>query len=496
MADDDDDATRAPQQFSLPVETNVDSEDPSQSRPRKRKRPSTRRKTVRWSRHEVDALIDGVRVHGVGKWVAILRHSHHVFNGVRTSVDLKDKWRNLTSPTRAAILASSAPSSPIHQPLATCSNLSSSASAPLPSVAEPSIGQSSFSFSTLDESNPVRPVDAIISFTNNPLYPHRTSNFNDPLNLSSPNSSCPELCLPPQSHGKPEARTPQLNAPSESSVSPELLTDAPTNRGYVPVSTASCMSQSWPSYSNAYPGHAARVKSSAMSPPSIPHPLQRHPVMPQHHASVQSALHRTLTQSIPLAEYWRTLSVHPTSLQRIPFPSNPSMISHLFSNDDDDDDDDDDANGGNSTMNPIVSISCPTNSYSTHLDSSVLGIPSPQSEAMCIANAPALQAYVMGQQQLGPNAHNIYSYPAAYGSSRLPEQGGSSMQNPFSSVALTNVDPDSHTMRSPDVIKEKPEEQVIENEQEIEEIEDLQPCPEPNMLMQVLREFSPQNFES
>ncbi|KAI0567605.1 kinesin-like protein KLP2 isoform X1 [Gracilaria domingensis] len=74
------------------------------TRSRKRARASTRRKTVRWSTREVDALLAGVRTYGVGKWARILRHSP-VFNGVRTSVDLKDKWRNLTSPVRAAALA-------------------------------------------------------------------------------------------------------------------------------------------------------------------------------------------------------------------------------------------------------------------------------------------------------------------------------------------------------------------------------------------------------
>lgn len=81
------------------------------ARIRKRARPSTRRKTVRWSNREVEALVAGVRTYGVGKWARILRHSP-VFNGVRTSVDLKDKWRNLTSPVRAAALAGEIPPSP------------------------------------------------------------------------------------------------------------------------------------------------------------------------------------------------------------------------------------------------------------------------------------------------------------------------------------------------------------------------------------------------
>lgn len=54
-----------------------------------------RRKTVRWTPEEVEELKKGVRDHGAGKWATILRYGQ--FNEVRTSVDLKDKWRNLTA---------------------------------------------------------------------------------------------------------------------------------------------------------------------------------------------------------------------------------------------------------------------------------------------------------------------------------------------------------------------------------------------------------------
>lgn len=75
----------------------------SRTRRRRRSHALPRRKTVRWSSAEVDGLLDGVREHGVGKWAAILRSSG-AFNAVRTSVDLKDKWRNLAAHIRAMAL--------------------------------------------------------------------------------------------------------------------------------------------------------------------------------------------------------------------------------------------------------------------------------------------------------------------------------------------------------------------------------------------------------
>lgn len=65
---------------------------------------SCRRKTVRWDKDEVQALLEGVMNEGVGKWAAILKASK-AFNPVRTSVDLKDKWRNLPAPVRNQALA-------------------------------------------------------------------------------------------------------------------------------------------------------------------------------------------------------------------------------------------------------------------------------------------------------------------------------------------------------------------------------------------------------
>eukprot|EP00171_Calliarthron_tuberculosum_P019358 IDg19358t1 len=53
-----------------------------------------RRKALHWKSEEIKALLEGVRLHGVGKWAVIL-HSSSLFDPVRTPVDLKDKWRNL-----------------------------------------------------------------------------------------------------------------------------------------------------------------------------------------------------------------------------------------------------------------------------------------------------------------------------------------------------------------------------------------------------------------
>lgn len=80
----------------------------TRARRRRRSHALPRRKTVRWSSAEVDGLLEGVREHGVGKWAAILRSSP-CFNPVRTSVDLKDKWRNLAAHVRALALQTSLP---------------------------------------------------------------------------------------------------------------------------------------------------------------------------------------------------------------------------------------------------------------------------------------------------------------------------------------------------------------------------------------------------
>lgn len=92
------------------------SDSPGEREGRRRTRSSSsnpsRRKTVRWDKDEVQALLDGVTREGIGKWAAILKGST-IFNSVRTSVDLKDKWRNLSSTTRAQALAARAQSGAI-----------------------------------------------------------------------------------------------------------------------------------------------------------------------------------------------------------------------------------------------------------------------------------------------------------------------------------------------------------------------------------------------
>ena len=50
---------------------------------------------ISWTDEEVEALREGVDKHGKGKWKEILVEKRHVFQE-RTTVDLKDKWRNLS----------------------------------------------------------------------------------------------------------------------------------------------------------------------------------------------------------------------------------------------------------------------------------------------------------------------------------------------------------------------------------------------------------------
>lgn len=53
---------------------------------------SRSRMRVKWSDQEVKQLTEGVERFGKGQW-AMIRDAYP-FNG-RTSVDLKDKWRNI-----------------------------------------------------------------------------------------------------------------------------------------------------------------------------------------------------------------------------------------------------------------------------------------------------------------------------------------------------------------------------------------------------------------
>jgi len=55
----------------------------------------SRRKVVPFSEAEVEWLRQGVTRYGFGSWADIRHDPHFKFDPVRTSVDLKDKWRNL-----------------------------------------------------------------------------------------------------------------------------------------------------------------------------------------------------------------------------------------------------------------------------------------------------------------------------------------------------------------------------------------------------------------
>ncbi|CAM9272777.1 unnamed protein product [Chrysoparadoxa australica] len=50
---------------------------------------------TKWTEEEEESLINGVKDHGVGAWATILSDRGDSFNN-RSSVDLKDKWRNLS----------------------------------------------------------------------------------------------------------------------------------------------------------------------------------------------------------------------------------------------------------------------------------------------------------------------------------------------------------------------------------------------------------------
>ena len=49
---------------------------------------------MKWDEINVENLVQGVNLYGPGKWKKI--HAHFRFSDDFTTVDLKDKWRNLT----------------------------------------------------------------------------------------------------------------------------------------------------------------------------------------------------------------------------------------------------------------------------------------------------------------------------------------------------------------------------------------------------------------
>lgn len=57
--------------------------------------PCRGNRNTRWTAEETEVLIDSVTVHGTGSWADILAQHRAIFHPTRTSVDLKDKWRNL-----------------------------------------------------------------------------------------------------------------------------------------------------------------------------------------------------------------------------------------------------------------------------------------------------------------------------------------------------------------------------------------------------------------
>jgi|EP00982_Pelagococcus_subviridis_P008632 hypothetical protein len=59
----------------------------------KRKRVRAQGNNERFTREEAEALVTGVSSYGIGNWVIILKQ--HFKNSARSSVDLKDKWRNM-----------------------------------------------------------------------------------------------------------------------------------------------------------------------------------------------------------------------------------------------------------------------------------------------------------------------------------------------------------------------------------------------------------------
>lgn len=81
----------------------------------------THRKRTPWSPRETRDLMKGVEKYGEGKWALILQDKSFNFHGIRTAVDLKDKYRNMTSyveyknrPMRKFVLVDSR-----HQPILT-----------------------------------------------------------------------------------------------------------------------------------------------------------------------------------------------------------------------------------------------------------------------------------------------------------------------------------------------------------------------------------------
>ncbi|CAN8072194.1 unnamed protein product [Agarophyton chilense] len=107
------------------------------TRPNVSQNKAKRQKRIKWTAQEVDALRNGVHKYGEGRWAVILRENANLFNPVRISVDLKDKWRNLskshkTCDNRHARATSSIANQPIA--ISTSAPVSSSPLNPQPSL--------------------------------------------------------------------------------------------------------------------------------------------------------------------------------------------------------------------------------------------------------------------------------------------------------------------------------------------------------------------------
>ena len=54
------------------------------------------KKKEKWSRIEIEALIEGIQIFGIGKWSSIRHCFHGIFDeNKRSSIDLSKKWEDL-----------------------------------------------------------------------------------------------------------------------------------------------------------------------------------------------------------------------------------------------------------------------------------------------------------------------------------------------------------------------------------------------------------------
>lgn len=316
----------------------------------------------------MEALLAGVRHHGVGKWAAILRHSK-VFNGVRTSVDLKDKWRNLTSPVRAAALAAHAPIEhgdaaialqddneegvALHDGMQTsppCSPAQSRSPSPMEDGIPCSPDHSLSDVLSLSHAQDMPPELQ----SQDPSQAHSQCNSQSHSQLQDPAHSHSQSNSQSHSHaiheklpGKPQPEPELRNGhivlpppPSESSVSPEVLS---TPSGQQAPGNGQAQQQHGAFSATQPPAHSFQQQAGFPLPP-IHHP---HVVM--QHAIGQSLYH----SAAALAAYWRRLGHEPNAYAIAAALTTSSATPHvhpyyggtpaqaLYHDDEDDDDDED-----------------------------------------------------------------------------------------------------------------------------------------------------------